>query len=420
MPVRIALAFLFSVLIASNHCRAQSSPGFLATDWPWWRGPLRNGVADATQDPPVNWTRDRNVLWKREIPGRGHGSPTLVGDHLYLPTADRQRDVQTVICLHRDTGEQIWETAVHRGGMMKKNEKASQASSSIACDGKRLFVNFLNDGAVYTTALDRNGNQVWQRKVCDYVIHQGYGSSPAIHDDLVIVSADTKHKKGGALVAFDRETGNERWRQARPSAPNYPSPIILEAAGKTQLILTGCNLVSSFDPASGEKLWEIDGATTECVTSTVTDGKLVYSSGGYPDNHVSAVAADGSGKVAWRNGDRVYVPSMLLSEGYLYAVLDAGIATCWKADTGDQVWKARLGGTFSASPVLVGNRIYAIDEDATTTVFLADPSGFKKLATNTLEGDAFATPTIVGSRIYVRVGVRVDGKRQEFVYCIGN
>ncbi|MEO1527922.1 MAG: PQQ-binding-like beta-propeller repeat protein [Planctomycetota bacterium] len=302
---------------------------------------------------------------------------------------------------------------------MKKNEKASQASSTLACDGERLFVNFLNDGAVYTTALDRSGEQVWQRKICDYVIHQGYASSPAIYKDLVIVSADTKHKRGGAIVAMDRVSGEERWRQARPSLPNYPSPIVVTAAGKTQVILTGCELVSSFDPDTGEKLWEIEGATTECVTSTVTDGNLIYTSGGYPDNHVSAIHADGSGKVAWRNGDRVYVPSMLIKDGYLYAILDAGIAACWKADTGEQQWKKRVGGTFSSSLVLVGDRIYAIDEDAKTTIFRASPAGFEKVADNKLEGDSFATPTIAGNRIYLRIGTSSENHRQEFLYCIG-
>ena len=407
------------VAITSQENQSPTEQAFAATDWPWWRGPERNGHADEKQQPPLNWGGETNVLWKRPIPGRGHGSPVLVGDHLYLPTADRERKVQSVICLHRDTGEQLWETVVHRDGIMKKNQKASQASSTIACDGERLFVNFLNDGAVYTTALDRDGEHLWQRKICDYVIHQGYASSPAIHNDLVIVSADTKHKRGGALVAMDRANGEERWRHSRPSMPNYPSPIILTAAGKTQVILTGCELISSFDPDTGEKLWEIEGATTECVTSTVTDGELVYSSGGYPDNHISAVHADGSGKVAWRNGDRVYVPSMLIKDGYLYAILDAGIAACWKADTGEQQWKKRLGGTFSASPVLVGDHIFAIDEDATTTIFRADPTGFEKLAVNKLTGDTFATPTIAGNRIYLRVGTRVDDKRQEVLYCVG-
>ena len=116
------------------------------------------------------------------------------------------------------------------------------------------------------------------------------------------------------------------------------------SAGQTQLLMTGCELVAGFDPLSGETLWEIEGATTECVTSTVSDGQLIYTSGGYPKNHVAAVKADGSGDVVWENGSRVYVPSMLVRDGYLYAVLDAGVAVCWKADTGDGDLEGPAGG----------------------------------------------------------------------------
>ncbi|KAA5542736.1 PQQ-binding-like beta-propeller repeat protein [Roseiconus nitratireducens] len=417
LPALLLTATLVAAVASTASAQPEAELGLTSQDWPWWRGPRLDGSADADQDPPMQWGPEEGILWQRPIPGRGHGSPIVVGDHVYLPTADRERQVQSVLCLSRETGELIWETVVHRDGLMKKNEKASQASSTMACDGERLFVNFLNDGAVFTTALDRKGRVLWQQKVSDYVIHQGYGSSPLIYHDLVIVAAD--NKGGGALVAFDRETGEVRWKQQRPEKPNYASPIVVRANGKDQLVMTGCELVSSFDPDTGKKLWEIEGATTECVTSTVTDGQLVYSSGGYPRNHVAAIRADGSGEVAWETGDRVYVPSMLIRDGYLYAVMDAGVAICWEAATGREQWKARLGGNFTASPVLVGDRIYATDEDGTTTVFRATPEGFERLARSRLGDDAFATPTIVGGRIYARHGVMRDGKRQEVLYCLG-
>lgn len=387
-------------------------------DWPWWRGPSRDGIAAADQQPPRRWSETENVLWKAPIPGRGHGSPTVVNKHVFLATADRQRQTQSVLCYDRATGELCWRTDVHHGGLMSKNQKASQASSTIACDGTRLFINFLNDNAVYTTALGVDGQQLWQTKITNYVIHQGYGSSPAIYQELVIVSAD--NKGGGAIAALDRATGGIVWKRTRPNSPNYASPIILHAAGRDQLLFTGCDLVSSFTPLTGEKLWEIPGATTECVTSTVTDGQLVYSSGGYPDNHMSAVRADGSGEVVWRNNTRVYVPSMLISNGYLYAVLDAGVAACWKCATGEQVWKGRLGGTFSASPVMVGEEIYATNETGTTFIFKATPEAFDLIATNQLGEDVLATPAICGDRIYMRVAHQRDGRRQEMLYCLGS
>ena len=386
------------------------------TDWPWWRGPWRDGSADPHQTPPTIWDEKTNVAWKVAVPGRGHGSPTVVGNGVYLATADRARDLQSVLCYDRADGGLIWEAVVHRGGLMQKNKKASQASSSVAWDGERLLISFLNDGAVFTTALSPEGQRLWQTRISDYIIHQGYAASPAVYQDLVIVSAD--NKGGGTLAALDRKTGEIVWRRDRPRFPNYSSPILLRVAEQDQLIMIGCERVSSLDPLTGKTNWEVEGSTTECVTSTVTDGQLVFSSGGYPDNHVSAINGDGSGEVVWRNGSRVYVPSMLIKDGYLFAVLDAGIAVCWRAKDGQQMWKKRLGGTFSASPVLVGNKVFASNEEGETFIYIASPEGFDQIAKNQLGNSVFATPTIVGSRIYARVADQRGDHRQELLYCL--
>lgn len=390
------------------------------TDWPWWRGPHRNGIAAADQTPPLRWSKTEHVLWQRPIPGRGHGSPTVVGDQVFLATADEQREIQSVLCYDRRTGQQVWKTDVHIGGMERKgNKKSSQASASVACDGERLFINFVNRGAVYTTALARDGKQLWQTKITDYVEHQGYGSSPAPYRSVVIVSAD--NKGGGAVAALDRATGKVVWKIERPKVPNYASPVILNVAGHEQLLMTGCDLVSGIDPLTGKKLWEIEGSTTECVTSTVTDGQLIFTSGGYPKNHMAAVRADGSGKIVWENNVRVYVPSMLVRDGYLYTVTDAGVAMCWNCSTGEEVWKQRLGtgGTFSSSPVLVGEHFFVTNEAGTTFVFKANSRGCEVIAENQLGEEAFATPTICGSRIYLRVAAQQNGQRQETLYCLG-
>lgn len=389
-----------------------------AEDWPWWRGPTRNGVAAAGQQPPLKWSATENVLWQTPIPGRGHGSPTVVGDQIFLATADQAKQTQSVLCLDRKSGKILWETEIHQGGFPKGgNNKASMASASVACDGQRLFINFLNNGAIYTTCLSREGKQLWQTKITDYVLHQGFGSSPGIYQGLVLVSAD--NKGAGLIVGLERTSGKLVWKQERPKQPNYTSPIVLNIAGKDQLLFTGCDLVTSFDPLTGKKHWEIPGSTTECVTSTVTDGKHIFTSGGYPKNHLSAVTADGSAKVAWENNSRVYVPSLLVHKGHLYGVLDAGIATCWDCATGKEVWKGRLGGTFSASPVLVGEQIYATNEAGRTFVFKAAPEKFELLAENQLGSEMLASPTICGGRIYLRVAQTKDGQRQETLYCIG-
>jgi outer membrane protein assembly factor BamB len=299
----------------------------------------------------------------------------------------------------------------------KENAKSTLASSTPACDGERIFVNFLNGGSVHTTALDRSGKKLWQTRITEFVVHQGFASSPALYESLVLVSADNKGT--GALVALDRKSGEVVWRHERPKVPNYTSPIILRIAGKDQALFTGCDLVTSLDPRTGKKLWEIAGATTECVTSTVTDGNLIFTSGGYPKNHISAVRADGSGEVVWESNSRVYVPSMLVREGHLYAVLDAGVAACFESATGKELWKGRIAGTFSSSPVLVGDKIFVVNEAGHAYIFKASPEGFSLIGENQLGDECFATPVFAGNRIYLRVATGTEQQRQEYVYCLG-
>ncbi len=386
-------------------------------DWPWWRGTRRNGTAEPNQSPPLQWDENKNIQWKAPLPGRGHGSPTVVGNKIFLQTSDESTGAQMVVCLERSSGAQLWMCTVHSSGGMRKNNKSTAASSTPACDGERIYVNFPNNGSLITTAIGLDGRQVWQKKICDYVEHQGYGSSPALYQSLVIVSCD--NKAGGAVSGLDRATGQVVWTRERPKLPNYPSPILLRIDNKDQLIMTGCDLVSSFDPLTGNTLWEVPGATTECVTSTVTDGKRVFTSGGYPKNHVSAVRADGSGKLEWENESRVYVPSLLVHQGNLYGVLDSGVAICWSSETGKELWKSRLGGTFSSSPVLVGNKIYATNESGDTFVYRVSPTEYVELGKNHLGDQVLSTMVICDSRIYYRAASLSGQDRSEFLYCIG-
>ncbi len=393
-----------------------TASGFDA-DWPAWRGPTRNGLANPGQNPPIQWTESEGVAWKVALPGRGHGSPTIVGSRIYLPTADPGKGSQSVLCLDRQNGKLIWEKVVHPDHAdAGKHANSSAASSSVAWDGERLFISFLNQGAVYTTALDPDGKILWQKKVADYQVHQGFAASPVVHEGLVLVSADSR--AGGAVAGLDRATGRIVWSQPRPKIANYTTPAVMQAAQRIQMVLAGCNLVSSFNPLTGEKLWEIKGSTEECVTTCVTDGERVFISGGYPRNHTAAILADGSGKIAWENNTRVYVPSMIVKAGHVYAVTDAGMAVCWKSDSGEELWKERLGGDFFASPVMVGDRVYASNVSGKTFVFEATPEKFRLLAQNQLGNEAYASPVVCGNQVYLRVAAHGNG-RQEYLYCIG-
>jgi outer membrane protein assembly factor BamB len=387
-------------------------------DWPWWRGPNRNGIA-APQKPPLTWSEKKNVLWKIPIPGRGHGSPIVVGDQVFLATAEVDKELQSLLAFDRRTGQQLWQTEIHRGKFVTKgiNGKSSHASATAACDGERVFITFPNDNGIHASALDRQGKILWQKKVAGYTLHQGYGPSPMIYRTLVLVSADNKGT--GAIAGLERATGKIVWKQERPKLPNYASPIVLNLKGRDQLILTGCGLLTSFDPMTGTKLWETPGTTEETVTSVVTDGEHIITSGGYPKKFVAAIKADGSGKTAWEIKTQVYVPSMLIRDGYLYAVTDTGVAYCWKCATGESMWEERLAGAFTASPVLVGDHIFATNESGKTFIYKASPAKFESIGHNQLGNEVLATPTYCGDRIYFRVAVQEKGRRQEYLYCIG-
>lgn len=391
---------------------------FSDNDWPWWRGQLRNGQAAANQAPPTSWNESNKTKWKSPIIGRGYGSMCIVGGTVYLLTADESSGAQFAIALDRETGASRWQTTVHASGGMRKNEKSTAASSTPACDGERVFVSFPNNDSLVASALNLDGSIAWQTKICDYVEHQGYGASPALYKSMVIIAAD--NKGGGAIAALDRKSGEIIWKRDRPKLPNYPSPILIHLNGKDQLIMTGCDKVTSYDPSTGQTNWEFDGATTECVTSTLTDGVHVFTSGGYPRNHMSAVVADGTGKIAWQNDSRVYVPSLLIRDKTLYGVFDAGIAAAWDSMTGKELWKNRLGGTFSASPILVGKLVYATNESGETFVFRAEPGKFELVSKNQLGSEVLATPVICGGKIYYRCTEEVDGKRQEFLHCLSD
>lgn len=403
--------FLIALLLATTD----------STDWPAWRGPHGDGTAEAQINLPTEWSANHNIAWRTPIPGRGHASATIIGSRVFLPTAVDQPQQQMVICFDRQDGHQLWKTIVHDGGFANSggsgNDKASLASSTIASDGENLFVNFLNDNAVHTTSLTLDGRIRWQTKVCDYILHQGYGSSPLIYKQFVIAAAD--NKGGGAVVAMDRETGTVAWRHSRPNSPNYASPVVVTIDGQDQLIMTGCDLVESLDPNTGKLLWRVDGATTECVSSTPSVGPLVFSSGGYPKNHLAAYNAQKNGELQWEQKIRLYVPSLIAHQQNLYAVMDEGIAVCIRARDGKTLWKKRLGGTFSSSPVLVGQTIYATNEDGKTFVFKADSEKFSGISENELGTSVFATPAISGNSIFLRVAEYQNGQRKESLIRIG-
>ncbi|MBI1313499.1 PQQ-binding-like beta-propeller repeat protein [bacterium] len=395
-----------------------------ADEWRTWRGPNLNGVATAGQTPPTEWSETKNIVWTVPVPGRGHSSPTLVGDRIFLTSADESSQTQAVICFDRKTGQQLWLTPVNRGGFPAQiHNKNTHASPTAVSDGERVYASFLNHDGVQLVALSLEGKILWPKKqssVGAYLPKQyryGYAPSPLLYDGTVIVASESD--SGSFLAAFNAKTGREVWRTPRPNRISYSSPVVGRVAGRDQLLISGSELVSSYDPKTGKPLWATPGTASATCGTMIWEGDLVFASGGYPTKETICVKGDGSRTVMWRNQEKCYEQSMLVHDGYVYAVNDGGIAFCWKADTGREMWKSRLAGPVSSSPVLANGNIYISNERGTTFVFKATPEQFVAVAQNQLGDEAFASPAIVDSRIYLRVASSSRGGRQETLYCIG-
>ena len=381
-----------------------AAPG--ADDWPWWRGPALNNIARGEQSPPLVWGAGKNILWRVTPGGKGHGTPCIWGDRIFLAGGDKAKKSISVMCLDRETGKEKWRTGVYRGELPKIHKDNSYASGMVACDGERVFFAYQTSEAIRMVALGLDGKVVWDEEVAKYSTVQGHSASPAIYKSAVIMTADCK---GAArLVALHRKTGKVIWRVARPGdEESYASPLAARVAGRDQLFIIGPDNTRSYDPGSGKLLWECDGPA-KFDAATVGIGKdVIYSTGGYPEKALLAIRADGSGDVTashlkWKSDRKAgYVTSPLAAAAFVYAVADKGLMRCYDAKSGKVVWERHLHAPVYSSPVLVGERIYLFDRKGKGYVMQGGGT-FKMLAENTLDNGAFATPVIVGGRIYLR------------------
>ena len=415
MKIKTAILFL---LLASTVLAQERFPTLKKTDWGWWRGPNHNGVAPPNAKPPVEWDDKSNVKWKAEIPGRGHSSPIVVGDRVYLTSADESKMTQYVLCYSKTDGELVWNTLMHQGNFDHNNKKNSFASGSVSCDGEKLYVSFFRDLKVITSALELDGKKVWEHTFDGFKSHQGFGCSPLLYKNMAIIAIDNKGTGGGALIALDRETGEEIWRTGRPQIPNYVSPVIYNINGEDQIFMAGCNLIASYDPMSGKVNWQKEGTTEEVVGNVATDGNLIFSSGGYPKRETWCWKADGSGDLIWKNTVRTYVPSMLVLNAHLFTVTDDSIGYMWDKNTGEEIWKQRLSGGFSASPILANGHIYVSSEAGTTWVFKPKADGVELVSKNQLGTGHMATPAFSGNQIFLRTIDESGASRREWLICI--
>jgi outer membrane protein assembly factor BamB len=388
-----------------------------AADWPCWRGPNRNGT-QYDISVPAEFGPKTNVIWKTPVPGRGHADPTVVGDRIFLATAEESPESQSVLCFDRLSGKQLWKTTIHSGGFESAvHNKATQASNTVACDGSRVFACFLNAGKIRLTCLDIEGVEQWQTTLGEFSSRFGYSASPAIFESYVIVCAD--HDNGGFLAAVHRESGKIAWRKKRTPESSYASPIVAKIAGQNQCIVIGAEQVISYSPNDGKENWRVKATASSAVGSVVWNETHVFASGGYSQRNTACISADGSAEIQWQNSHHAYVPSLLYHDGSVFCVDDDGKGFCWNASDGAKKWQKRIQGKFSTSPILAGDKIYAASEQGDVVVFNASSEGYKELARNKMGSEIFASPVIAHDCLFLRVADRADGKRQEHLYCIG-
>ncbi len=409
-------------------------------DWPQWRGPLGTGVAP-NADPPVEWSETKNVRWKVALPGKGHSTPIVWGDRVFLTTAVpygealppkrstapgthdgvpvTQRHEFVVLAINRRDGKILWQKTVlkklpHEGG----HYTGSLASNSAVTDGEHVFAYFGSHGLY---CLDMNGEVRWQKQFGEMLTKHGHGesASPVLHGDNVFVNWD--HDGPCFVAAFDKRTGQQRWKVDRNEETSWSSPIIVENDGQTMLIVAGTNRLRAYDPATGNVIWECGGLSSNIVATPVAADGMLFAGSSYEKKAFLAIKLDrakgditGTDRIAWtRNRGTPYVPSPLLYGDSVYFLTHyQGILSRVDAVTGvDKPGAIRLGniGNIYASPVAGGGRVYVTDLDGKTIVVSHDDPP-KVLTINTLDDEFAASAAIVGRELFLR------GKRH--LYCI--
>ena len=411
-------------------------------NWPQWRGPLANGVAPRA-NPPVHWSETNNIRWKMPLPGKGHSSPIVFGDSVYLlaavPVGATQKPVYddapgvhdsvpvthrhqfTVLAISRRNGNVLWQKILreewpHEGGHVT----GSLASNSPVTDGEHLYV-FFGSRGLY--CLDLKGELKWQKDLGRmHTLHaHGEGSSPVLYKDALIVCWD--HERDSFLYAFDKHTGKQLWKIARDEKTSWSTPLVIEQEGKPQVIVSATKRVRGYDLATGTQLWECAGLTDNVVSSPVHSHGLVIAGNSYYQQAMLAIRLagakgdiTGTDHVAWRlNRLTPYVSSPLLYDDTLYFLRhNQNILSRLDPTTGKPRGEPlRLEGIndfIFASPVGAAGRIYITGRDGTTAVLRHDLEN-AVIALNHLDDTFSASPALAGREFYLR--------GESFLYRIG-
>lgn len=395
-------------------CFLSLSSAVRSEEWPGWRGPRGDGTSQE-KNVPIRWSKTENIHWKVSIPGTGHSSPIVWGDRVLLTTCLEKEQKRLLMCLDRRDGKTLWQRVVLSALLEPKHHLNSFASSTPVTDGRLVWVSFLDDPKMQVACYDMEGKLVWQRSPGNFYSKHGFCSSPVLYKDMVIINGDQDAE--AYIVALDKATGAERWRTDRPNRTrSYCTPVIFDAAGRKQLVLSGSKCVASYDPDTGQQIWLIDGPTEQFVASLVSTDDVLFLTGGFPEFHIMGIRPDGTGNVTkshvlWHDTHGAsYVPSPIAHDGKFFVVTDKGVASCLEAKTGKRLWMQRLGRHHSASPVSAGGYLYFPDDDG--VMFVVKASGtFEVVSRNALGEECYASPAISGGQIFIRSA--------QSLYCIG-
>ncbi|UCD50197.1 MAG: PQQ-like beta-propeller repeat protein [Phycisphaerales bacterium] len=394
-------------------CAMSVVPPAQAENWPGWRGPRGDGTSLET-NVPLRWSGTKNVTWKTAIPGKGHASPIVWDGRVFIVTALAETTERLLLCLDATSGAVLWRRTVLTAPLERIHKLNSHASSTPATDGERVYVSFLDRDRMYVAAYDFDGKLIWEVRPGPFASMHGYCSSPILWKDKVLLNGD--HDGPAYLLALDRKTGRTLWKTMRPNnTRSYCAPIVRTIDGRNQMILSGNLCVASYDPDTGKQHWIIDGPTEQFVASLVYNGELLFMTAGFPDHFMQAIRPDGQGNVTsthvvWqKDKDCSYVPSPIAVGPYFLLTSDGGVATCLNAQTGESLWRERLGRHFSASPISAAGLVYFLSDRGMMTVVKPGPL-LEIVARNELGEETYASPAISGSRLFLR--------SEQHLYCI--
>ncbi|MBN2310558.1 MAG: PQQ-binding-like beta-propeller repeat protein [Candidatus Hydrogenedentes bacterium] len=445
MNARRTAYFALAGIIALLCCAAHAQE-----NWPQWRGPDQNSVSTST-GLPTTWSESEHVVWKTLLPSWGGGSPIIWGDRVFVTSpaagaaaeAEAQGDGRSgtpsdaggsellLLCVSKPNGEILWQRVLDDGNRLWR--KQNDASPSPVTDGRHVWA-VAGTGAV--NAFDMDGAPIWRKELQEeygpFGLQFGYASSPVLYDGQLIFQVLHGYRTDDPsyIVALDALTGEERWRQERPTdAPGespdaYTTPALLRHEGSVQIVISGGDYVTGHDPATGAEIWRAAGLNPNkssvyriVASPVVADGMIYAPSRKKP---VLALRAGGTGDIteshlawkwdAWGAPD---VPTPACDGTYLYLVDDTGGISCVDAKTGEGLWGTErpTRGAVSASPLLGDGKLYVTNEDGVTTVVAAGPE-FKVLATNTLPGGYTLSSMAVSNRqLFIRTAA--------YLYCIG-